>query len=66
MKTKRNLKINSNSKSLLKNAFSFNPSYFIRPISKFWVSTLFREFMKSPMTLIFMVSFGLGSSKIKF
>jgi hypothetical protein len=35
LKTKRNLKINYNSKSYLKDPTNFNASWFLHPVSKF-------------------------------
>jgi hypothetical protein len=65
MKIKRNLKIDSNSKSYLENSINFNASWFLRLLSKFRVSPLFIKLIEVPTTSIFIVSFGLASSKPK-
>jgi hypothetical protein len=48
-----NLKIDSNLKSYLENLSNFNTLWSLRPVVKFWVSTLFRELMEFPMTSTF-------------
>jgi hypothetical protein len=65
LKTKRNLKIDSNSNSYLDNPINFDPSWFLRLVSKFWVSTIFGNLMEFPMTSIFRVSPDLTSIKPK-
>jgi hypothetical protein len=55
LKIKRNLKIDSNSKPYLEKPINYNASWFLRMISKFWVSPLFRKLMEFPMSLIFRV-----------
>jgi hypothetical protein len=66
LKTKINLKINFNLKSYLENSSQFNPSWSLRPVLKFWVSTLFRKLMEFPTTSIFRVPSDLASIKLKF
>jgi hypothetical protein len=66
LKTKKNLKFDSNSKSYLENPINFNPSWFLRLVSKFYVSTLFRKLMEFPTTPIFRVTTDLASIKLKF
>jgi hypothetical protein len=58
-KAKRNLKIDYNSKSYLENPTNFTASWFVHPISKLWVSTLFRKLMDFPTNVIFRVSLDL-------
>jgi hypothetical protein len=66
LKTKRNLKIDSNSKSYLENLSNFKPSWSIHLISKFWVVTLFRKLMEVSTALIFRVFLDFASIKLKF
>jgi predicted DNA-binding protein (MmcQ/YjbR family) len=56
LKTKINLKIDSNLESYLENHSRFKPSWSFHLASKFWVSTLFTKLMEFPMTLISYVS----------
>jgi hypothetical protein len=65
-KPKRNLKINFDLKSYLENHINFSASWFLRVVSKFWVSTLFRNLMQFPTTLIFRVFPDLASIRHKF
>jgi hypothetical protein len=65
-KQKKNLKIDSDSKSYLENHSNFNTLWFLHPVSKFWVSTLFRKLTKFPTTSIFRVPSNIASIKLKF
>jgi hypothetical protein len=66
LKTKRNLKINSNSKSYLENPSNLNPLCFLHPVSKFWVFSLPRKHMEFPMTSILRAPSNLAPIKLKF
>jgi hypothetical protein len=66
LKTKRNLKIDSNSKSYLENLSNFKPSWSIHLISQFWVFTLFRNLMEVCTASIFRVFLDFASIKLKF
>jgi hypothetical protein len=46
LKTKRNLKIDSESRSNLENPINFDPLWFLHPILKFGVPTLFRKLVE--------------------
>jgi hypothetical protein len=66
LKAKRNFKkIDSDSKSYLENPLNFDPSWFLRPVSKFWVSTLSRNLIKFSTIFLFIVSTNLDSIKPK-
>jgi hypothetical protein len=54
-------KIDYNLKSYLENPTNFTASWFVRPISKSWVSTLFRKPIDFPTDVIFRVSWDLVS-----